>query len=184
MHKSHAFHFRYGPDRVEKFVADNNLKLIVRAHECVQGGYEYFAGGLLVTVFSASNYCNLFENDGAMLVLVRDEATGDIEEHVQVRIFANEFRSQIIQSGQSGNLNRSRQSLPPPPVTPPSPMPIAPQQKQHQQQPQSPIFPMFPQFLDKNRPPTLMTDPLFPQQQMQPLLPQNLFANNSQFVPR
>eukprot|EP01067_Filipodium_phascolosomae_P005319 Filipodium_phascolosomae@DN3403_c0_g1_i1.p1 len=75
---------RYGPDRVAEFLKLNDLKLIIRAHECVQAGYEYFAGGQLLTVFSATNYCNQYNNDGAMVVLVRDRETGSIVEHAQV----------------------------------------------------------------------------------------------------
>lgn len=75
---------RFGPDRVLEFNKKNNIKLIIRAHECVQAGYEYFAGGQLLTVFSATNYCNQYQNDGAMVVLVHDEVTGEVVEHAQV----------------------------------------------------------------------------------------------------
>lgn len=75
---------RFGPDRVQDFNRRNGLKLIIRAHECVQHGYEYFAAGQLLTVFSATNYCNQYNNDGAMVVLVKDERTGEVVEHAQV----------------------------------------------------------------------------------------------------
>eukprot|EP00439_Symbiodinium_sp_Y106_P079637 s1736_g18.t1 len=75
---------RFGPDRVQDFNRRNSLKLIIRAHECVQHGYEYFAGGQLLTVFSATNYCNQHDNDGAMVVLVKDDRTGEVVEHAQV----------------------------------------------------------------------------------------------------
>ena len=74
---------RFGPDKVEEFCLRNGIKLIIRAHECVQAGYEYFAGGRLLTVFSATSYCNQYTNDAAMIVLVRNE-NGDIEEHAQI----------------------------------------------------------------------------------------------------
>ena len=74
---------RFGPDRVKQFCANNNLQLIVRAHQCVQNGYEYFADGMLLTVFSASSYCNQYQNDGGMVVVVRNE-DGSMEEHAQI----------------------------------------------------------------------------------------------------
>ena len=74
---------RFGPDRVKQFCANNNLQLIVRAHECVQNGYEYFADGMLLTVFSASSYCNQYQNDGGMIVVVRND-DGSMEEHAQI----------------------------------------------------------------------------------------------------
>lgn len=75
---------RFGPDRVQDFNRRNGLKLIIRGHECVQHGYEYFAQGQLLTVFSATNYCNQYNNDGAMVVLVKDDRTGEVVEHAQV----------------------------------------------------------------------------------------------------
>lgn len=46
----------FGPDRVIEFCRNNNLQMIIRAHECVMDGFERFAGGKLITLFSATNY--------------------------------------------------------------------------------------------------------------------------------
>ncbi|XP_077225732.1 serine/threonine-protein phosphatase BSL3-like isoform X2 [Tasmannia lanceolata] len=62
----------FGPDRVMEFCNNNELQLIVRAHECVMDGFERFAQGHLITLFSATNYCGTANNAGAILVLGRD----------------------------------------------------------------------------------------------------------------
>ncbi|CAA2969329.1 serine threonine- phosphatase BSL3 [Olea europaea subsp. europaea] len=62
----------FGPDRVMEFCNNNDLQLIVRAHECVMDGFERFAQGHLITIFSATNYCGTANNAGAILVLGRD----------------------------------------------------------------------------------------------------------------
>lgn len=62
----------FGPDRVTEFCKNNNLQMIVRAHECVMDGFERFAQGHLITLFSATNYCGTANNAGAILVLGRD----------------------------------------------------------------------------------------------------------------
>jgi serine/threonine-protein phosphatase PP1 catalytic subunit len=38
----------------------------------MEDGYEFFAKHRLVTIFSAPNYCNEFDNDGAMLKVNED----------------------------------------------------------------------------------------------------------------
>lgn len=43
--------------------------MIIRAHECVKGGIQRFANQKLITVFSATNYCNVHQNKGAMLLV-------------------------------------------------------------------------------------------------------------------
>ena len=58
----------FGPDRVKEFCRDNGLQMIVRAHECVMDGFERFAKGQLITLFSATNYCGTCNNAGAILV--------------------------------------------------------------------------------------------------------------------
>ena len=42
----------------------NDLQMIVRAHECVMDGFERFAQGQLITLFSATNYCGTANNAG------------------------------------------------------------------------------------------------------------------------
>ncbi|KAG5149906.1 hypothetical protein JHK82_016787 [Glycine max] len=45
--------------------------LIIRAHECVMDGFQRFALGQLITLFSATNYCGTANNVGAILVVGR-----------------------------------------------------------------------------------------------------------------
>ena len=60
---------KFGPDRVEEFLEMNNLSLIIRAHECVMDGFERFAAGKLITIFSATDYCGKHNNTGAIIYL-------------------------------------------------------------------------------------------------------------------
>ncbi|CAA3029919.1 serine threonine- phosphatase BSL1 [Olea europaea subsp. europaea] len=61
----------FGPDRVTDFCKKNKLQLIIRAHKCVMDGFERFAQGQLITLFSATNYCGTANNAGAILVVGR-----------------------------------------------------------------------------------------------------------------
>jgi hypothetical protein len=62
----------FGADVIEDFLEKHDLDLIVRAHQVVEDGYQFFAGRRLVTLFSAPNYCGEFDNAGAMISI--DEA--------------------------------------------------------------------------------------------------------------
>jgi len=57
----------FGPDVTANFLERNGLKLVVRSHEVKDAGYELEAGGKLITVFSAPNYCDQMGNKGALL---------------------------------------------------------------------------------------------------------------------
>lgn len=41
--------------------------MLVRSHEMKQNGYEEEAGGRVVTIFSAPNYCDQMGNKGAFI---------------------------------------------------------------------------------------------------------------------
>lgn len=49
--------FQFGGDIVVKFLRDNDLQIIARAHQLVMEGYKMMFNNSLVTVWSAPNYC-------------------------------------------------------------------------------------------------------------------------------
>ncbi|XP_030385603.1 serine/threonine-protein phosphatase alpha-2 isoform-like isoform X2 [Scaptodrosophila lebanonensis] len=59
--------FLFGRDVLEKFLAKHDFDLVCRAHQVVEDGYEFFAKRQLVTLFSAPNYCGLYDNAGATM---------------------------------------------------------------------------------------------------------------------
>ena len=54
---------------LEKFLENNSLDLLCRAHQVVEEGYEFFGDRQLVTVFSAPNYCGEFDNSAAIMIV-------------------------------------------------------------------------------------------------------------------
>ncbi|KAF8276952.1 putative Serine/threonine-protein phosphatase 2A catalytic subunit [Trypanosoma cruzi] len=75
--------FIFGPDVTRAFLDRNygysfnsrlpgqrreEMQFIVRAHQCVEDGYHWAHGGLVLTLFSAPNYCGM-NNKGAFAVL-------------------------------------------------------------------------------------------------------------------
>lgn len=59
--------YTFGEQVIDEFLKRFDFDLIVRAHQVVENGYEFFAKRKLVTVFSAPNYCGEFDNAGAMM---------------------------------------------------------------------------------------------------------------------
>ena len=57
---------------MKEFTEKHDIDLILRGHQVMDDGYEFFADRKLVTIFSAPNYCNEFDNDGAMLIVEDD----------------------------------------------------------------------------------------------------------------
>ena len=61
--------FTFGVDVVAKFLKKHKIDLIVRGHQVVEDGYEFFAERQLVTLFSAPNYRGEFDNAAAIMRL-------------------------------------------------------------------------------------------------------------------
>ena len=59
--------FTFGADVVAEFLETHELGLVCRGHEVVEDGYEFFANRKLVTIFSVPNYCDVFDNAGAIM---------------------------------------------------------------------------------------------------------------------
>jgi diadenosine tetraphosphatase ApaH/serine/threonine PP2A family protein phosphatase len=65
----------FGEAAVAEFCAAVNVRLVIRAHQCVQAGVESFASGTLITVFSSSNYESEIENACGIVII---EADGNV----------------------------------------------------------------------------------------------------------
>lgn len=59
--------YTFGHDITEKFDCQNGFDFIVRAHQLVMEGYNWFHRERLVTVFSAPNYCYRCGNLAALM---------------------------------------------------------------------------------------------------------------------
>ncbi|ORY74634.1 serine/threonine protein phosphatase, partial [Neocallimastix californiae] len=62
----------FGKSVVQEFLTRNDFDLVCRAHMVVEDGYEFFGNRILVTVFSAPNYCGEFDNNGAVMLVNED----------------------------------------------------------------------------------------------------------------
>ncbi|VDL96211.1 unnamed protein product [Schistocephalus solidus] len=73
-----SWHFGY--DVIDQFLDKFGLDLIVRGHQVVEDGYEFYHDRKLITVFSAPNYCNQFDNAGGVFVIRREDSTPSVLE--------------------------------------------------------------------------------------------------------
>jgi len=63
----------FGPDVTSAFLARNGLELLIRSHQVPEDnrGCEVMHNGRLITVFSASNYCNSQDNEGGLVIFTK-----------------------------------------------------------------------------------------------------------------
>ena len=59
----------FGSKLVDRFLNNNNIDLIVRAHQLIMEGFKLHFGNKLITIWSAPNYCYRCNNIAAILQL-------------------------------------------------------------------------------------------------------------------
>lgn len=61
--------YLFGKVALTDFLDSNELTMMIRAHECVSNGCQFFFNDRLATVFCASNYCGLVGNKSAVITI-------------------------------------------------------------------------------------------------------------------
>ena len=79
--------YHYGQEPLLKFLSSNGLELLVRGHECVDGGINMMFQRRLVTVFSASNYCGVSPNKAAVLLITQNGTKKEATVFTPLRYF-------------------------------------------------------------------------------------------------
>ncbi|MFX1530035.1 MAG: metallophosphoesterase [Promethearchaeota archaeon] len=51
----------FGKDVFDNFMKENNLKFLIRAHECFTEGYRWFFDNRLLSIFSSANYRGIYQ---------------------------------------------------------------------------------------------------------------------------
>lgn len=59
----------FGPDVTEQFCHNNNINVIIRAHQYAQDGFNFCHDGHVITIFSAPNYMYEKNNFGAYVLI-------------------------------------------------------------------------------------------------------------------
>lgn len=61
--------FTYGRDAAERFVMHNNIELICRSKEVLEHGYEFDFDKSILSLFSAPNFLDRFDNYAGVLAI-------------------------------------------------------------------------------------------------------------------
>lgn len=85
-----GFILKYGKDRLNKFLSDNKLVLMITAHQWVAEGIKLFNNDKLLTVISSTNYMDKFNNIGGMVYITKN--SGQIIPKL-IDIFKNEKKN-------------------------------------------------------------------------------------------
>jgi protein phosphatase len=67
-----GFILKYGKDRLNKFLQDNKLNILITAHQWISDGIKSFNSDKLVIVHSSTNYMDKYGNIGGMLNITKN----------------------------------------------------------------------------------------------------------------
>ncbi|MFX0176512.1 MAG: metallophosphoesterase [Candidatus Hodarchaeota archaeon] len=62
----------FGKVAFDTFMQYNNIKLLIRAHECFSEGYQWFFNGKLLSIFSSANYRGYFAPNPASYAIIKN----------------------------------------------------------------------------------------------------------------
>jgi protein phosphatase len=62
----------YDEAMVAEFMKNNKINLIIRSHDVLESGYDTFYNNKVISIFSATNYCNFHNNSGGILFIKKN----------------------------------------------------------------------------------------------------------------
>ena len=66
-----GFIVKYGKERLNKFLNDNKINLLITSHMFIKDGFKTFNNDKLLTVYSATNYMDKYRNIGGMIIIAK-----------------------------------------------------------------------------------------------------------------
>lgn len=63
----------FGEDVFDNFMKENNLKLLIRSHECFPEGYRWFFHNHLLSIFSSANYRGINAPNPASYAIIKND---------------------------------------------------------------------------------------------------------------
>lgn len=116
----------FGTNMVTNFLTENNIRLIVRGHQCTSNGVHAFAGTLGVTVFSCSDYSGVEKNKcGAIKAHTNDVI--EIYSFTKTYTgFEQEMITMLLSNGKLGLVVPEEDKVPPSPSKAPQKRPPKP----------------------------------------------------------
>ena len=69
-----GFIVKYGKKRLDDFLKNNKINLLITAHQFIKDGFCTFNDDKLLTLFSATNYMDKYKNIGAMITIAKKTA--------------------------------------------------------------------------------------------------------------
>jgi diadenosine tetraphosphatase ApaH/serine/threonine PP2A family protein phosphatase len=66
-----GFIVKYGKKRLNKFLLDNKINLLITSHMFIKEGFKTFNNDKLLIVYSATNYMDKYKNLGGMIIIAK-----------------------------------------------------------------------------------------------------------------
>ena len=60
---------KFDSNGLDNFLKNNKLKMIIRSHDVIQKGISNCFGDRVLTIFSSTNYCGVYQNAGALIFI-------------------------------------------------------------------------------------------------------------------
>ena len=62
----------FDENQILEFFKNNKIDLIIRSHDTIEAGFEKVYEHKIVSIFSATNYCNFYKNDGGIIFIKKN----------------------------------------------------------------------------------------------------------------